>query len=704
MGDLLKINNGLISENFSLEKSLKDEDVNELKFSFQLYAYQSKVIQKGVKENLIICLPTGSGKTLIAISIINSKLSETKGRFPDVARRTFFLAPKKVLVHQQYILLKETLAADVLKLTGDDLPENYSYEEWQDILGKHQVFAMTPSILLEIIQKGFIKTANINLIVFDEMHWAFTTGFKPSNHAYAKILKRITADKEQMESKNIPSIIGLSACVIIDEKNLESIHAKIEKIEKFFNAKIETGDYSDQLEIHEQVIPFSDFCFDHDIGFDFLLFFSKLSSKKYSEFSFVRNFLLEFQRLEKILRKDMGIWFAIEFGKICCKSLKSRSSSDFPKIFFKIFKFVNDCIRNWLQNNSFDINDPKLMNTRFVSSKINALFNLILKHREDFEQNSMMAILFVNERSIGNLLYRWFKRLAKTDVRFHSIRVCFVCGSMLKNFIEFESLEIHHCDYFHRIKNKEYNLILATSVFEEGIDLPACNMIIRFDGNENYRSYIQSRGRARSKQSFFYIFTPKKYLKSTNEQLERYHFIDSMLQKFRSHDFYEIFQSSNDPIASILNDQDDQNDSFDDIEPFVYGDAILSLEESINLLNKYFQRLPKDFFTNLKLPFILLTKQDSFFSPTLNNLYAAIFLMPNNSNHFGKVIKGAFFPKKRKAIYHCAFRVCKFLIKNNEIDKHLNIPRSDFIIDSHHDQLNVRYRHEIDEDEHSRRE
>lgn len=111
---------------------------------------QSKVIQKGVKENLIICLPTGSGKTLIAISIINSKLSETKGRFPDVARRTFFLAPKKVLVHQQYILLKETLAADVLKLTGDDLPENYSYEEWQDILGKHQVFAMTPSILLGI--------------------------------------------------------------------------------------------------------------------------------------------------------------------------------------------------------------------------------------------------------------------------------------------------------------------------------------------------------------------------------------------------------------------------------------------------------------------------------------------------------------------------------------------------------------------------
>ena len=38
---------------------------------------------------------------------------------------------------------------------------------------------------------------------------------------------------------------------------------------------------------------------------------------------------------------------------------------------------------------------------------------------------------------------------------------------------------------------------VATEVMEEGVDIPAINLVIRFDDVPNFRSFIQSRGRAR---------------------------------------------------------------------------------------------------------------------------------------------------------------------------------------------------------------
>ena len=34
--------------------------------------YQRALTELGIKENIIVCLPTGSGKTLIAVNVMNS--------------------------------------------------------------------------------------------------------------------------------------------------------------------------------------------------------------------------------------------------------------------------------------------------------------------------------------------------------------------------------------------------------------------------------------------------------------------------------------------------------------------------------------------------------------------------------------------------------------------------------------------------------
>ena len=48
------------------------------------------------------------------------------------------------------------------------------------------------------------------------------------------------------------------------------------------------------------------------------------------------------------------------------------------------------------------------------------------------------------------------------------------------------------------------NTLISTSVAEEGLDVPACSLVIRLDGIETTKTMIQSRGRARSANSEFY--------------------------------------------------------------------------------------------------------------------------------------------------------------------------------------------------------
>lgn len=56
----------------------------------------------------------------------------------------------------------------------------------------------------------------------------------------------------------------------------------------------------------------------------------------------------------------------------------------------------------------------------------------------------------------------------------------------------------------------QLNLLVATKVGEEGLDIQTCCLVIRFDLPESVSSFIQSRGRARMPKSE-YIFLVDRY-------------------------------------------------------------------------------------------------------------------------------------------------------------------------------------------------
>lgn len=53
------------------------------------------------------------------------------------------------------------------------------------------------------------------------------------------------------------------------------------------------------------------------------------------------------------------------------------------------------------------------------------------------------------------------------------------------------------------------DLLVSTDVLSEGIDVPAANIVICFDPPQNLVSFIQRRGRARQKESKYFIMMPE---------------------------------------------------------------------------------------------------------------------------------------------------------------------------------------------------
>ena len=52
-------------------------------------------------------------------------------------------------------------------------------------------------------------------------------------------------------------------------------------------------------------------------------------------------------------------------------------------------------------------------------------------------------------------------------------------------------------------KNDKINILIATSVIEEGLDVSSCNLVVSINEVLNVKSFIQTKGRARQKKSKF---------------------------------------------------------------------------------------------------------------------------------------------------------------------------------------------------------
>ncbi len=124
--------------------------------------YQRHVVEAAVDHDTLSVLPTGLGKTAIALRVI----AEFLLRRPTDS--VLFLAPTRPLVVQHAREVERTLfAPPPLVLTGAIAPERRA-----DLLRPPQVVVATPQVIANDLASREFPLATVSLIVFDEAHRA----------------------------------------------------------------------------------------------------------------------------------------------------------------------------------------------------------------------------------------------------------------------------------------------------------------------------------------------------------------------------------------------------------------------------------------------------------------------------------------------------------------------------------------------------
>jgi ERCC4-related helicase/ERCC4-type nuclease len=135
--------------------------------------YQVNIARAAASESTLVVLPTGMGKTIVALIVIAETLLKKNGKI-------LFMAPTKPLVQQHAGFLRENLMKfEPAMFTGEVAPSTRS-ETWTE----NRLIVSTPQVIENDLDEGRMTLENVDLIVFDEAHRAV------GDYAYVSIGKR----------------------------------------------------------------------------------------------------------------------------------------------------------------------------------------------------------------------------------------------------------------------------------------------------------------------------------------------------------------------------------------------------------------------------------------------------------------------------------------------------------------------------------
>ncbi len=163
-------------------------------------SYQSSIALSASKANTLVILPTGLGKTLIAVLVSEMRVKEFAGK-----GRVLVLAPTRPLVLQHKETFEKSLLLDesnFVLLTGEtDLDERAAV--WDTPTEGHPqqqfVFATPETVLNDILIAGNASLKDFVLVVFDEAHRAV------GDYAYTEVARFYSIQSPH------PLILGLTA-------------------------------------------------------------------------------------------------------------------------------------------------------------------------------------------------------------------------------------------------------------------------------------------------------------------------------------------------------------------------------------------------------------------------------------------------------------------------------------------------------------
>lgn len=151
--------------------------------------YQLRIAEKALEANTLVVLPTGLGKTIIAILVAERRLTQVNNS------RVVVLAPTRPLVIQHYTAFSNHFNdSKCSHLTGQIRPDK-RVKTWTE---SKFVFA-TPQVIANDVRANRYSLSDVCLMVFDEAHRCV------KDYDYTELARRY------QETASNPLILGLTA-------------------------------------------------------------------------------------------------------------------------------------------------------------------------------------------------------------------------------------------------------------------------------------------------------------------------------------------------------------------------------------------------------------------------------------------------------------------------------------------------------------
>ncbi|NXU15475.1 IFIH1 protein, partial [Pardalotus punctatus] len=498
--------------------------------------YQMEVAKPALNgENIIICLPTGSGKTRVAVFITKDHLDKKKRA--SEPGKVIVLVNKVPLVEQH--LQREfnpflKCWYQVIGLSGDSQLK-ISFPE---VVKRNDVIISTAQILENALSNAAKEDEeNFSLIIIDECHHTQKEG------VYNNIMRRYL--KEKMKNRKLakenkplmpqPQILGLTAspgvggatsyskaeehilkiCANLDACRIMTVEEHASQLKNQVKEPSKKTVIADDKKrdpfrekITEIMTEIQTYCQLHPK--------SEFGSQTYEQWVI---------REERRAAKEEN-----RRERVCAEHLKKYNDA----------LQINDTIRmvdayNHLNNfykeekskktvrSDDDDDEPAVSKQDETDEFLIGLFHAKKKQlkeltgKPEYEneklinlRNTLMeeftkaeeprGIIFTKTRLSAFALFQWIKDNPKFEEV--GIKAHYLIGSghnsEMKPMTQNEQREV--IDKFRR---GNVNLLIATTVAEEGLDIKECNIVIRYGLVTNEIAMVQARGRARADESTY---------------------------------------------------------------------------------------------------------------------------------------------------------------------------------------------------------
>ncbi|KAL1955149.1 hypothetical protein VTO42DRAFT_8964 [Malbranchea cinnamomea] len=603
--------------------------------------YQVELFERARDMNIIAVLDTGSGKTLIAVlllqHIMKQELIDRSMGKPH--RIAFFLVDSVALVYQQAAVLENNIDQRVDKFCGAMETHLWDRKTWAGHFNKSMIIVCTAEVLHQCLCHSFIRMDQINLLIFDEAHHA------KKDHAYARILKDFYM-KERDVSKR-PKIFGMTASPV--DAKVDVVKAA-RNLEMLLDAQIATASNPQLLRqsvarpMEETwVYPRLDPPFETD-----------LYKELYSRFGDVSAFDRLF-RFALEASSTLGAWcsdwvWSYALAEDVLPQIEARTARKFMKNMQMLSPEQPDSEVNRIQAageiiKAHKFEDPQ-PDSKFLSPKVRLLHRELSRYFE--RHTDTKCIVFTEQRHTARILGDLFTR-----IRTPHLRPGWLIGVRARDN---EGMRVSHRQQFMTLmafRKGELNCLFATSVGEEGLDIPDCNLVVRFDLYSTLVQYVQSRGRARHPNSTFAHMIERDNME--HEAL--------MEEVKRSEEVMQRFCASL-PEDRILHGADDfdaivEKDRYRKSYRIDSTGATLTYHSSLAILAHYASSLQYE---------NEMTTQVHYYIRRTNDAFICEVVLPEKSPVRGQMGKPA--SQKSLAKQSAAFETCLLLRKNGLLDEH----------------------------------